>query len=289
MKNLPLVSVIILTYNRYKLLKEAMESVLHQTYKNFEIIICDDGSTDYTEDLVKECVRKHPQKIKYCRYPHTGSLSVGRNKGIKISSGKYCMFLDDDDLFTKNSIKEHVKYMERNIDIGYVFSDTKQISIDKTRIMQSLEEKHNPKLEAMLSNFILHVIINALKRYWPFKTVTRKWNRKAYSSGAKTIKYLRKKGFSKTALAEAWKKGDFIIGAIGSVMFRKSALDDLGGFDENLSVHEDFEIYTRIATKFKIGYINKVLYIRRRIHGSAMKREGAEFSLKIIRENIAKI
>ncbi len=94
-KENPLISVIIPTYNRANFLGEAIESVLSQTYKNLEVIIIDDGSTDDTRQLIEKYTDK---RIIYLYQEH-GGTSAARNKGIQEAKGEYIAFLDSDDIW----------------------------------------------------------------------------------------------------------------------------------------------------------------------------------------------
>ena len=98
------VSVIIVTYNRSVLLERAIESVLAQTYSDFEIIIVDDGSTDNTPDVAK----RYGDKVRYLRQDHAG-LPAGRNLGIKDAKGRWVALLDDDDLWYKDKLSRQVE------------------------------------------------------------------------------------------------------------------------------------------------------------------------------------
>jgi glycosyltransferase involved in cell wall biosynthesis len=91
----PFFSVILTTYNRQDLLPEAVQSVLLQTFGDFELIIVDDGSTDNTRNIVKEFSDK---RIKFISQENKGAGSA-RNTGIKNSNGKFICFLDDDDQY----------------------------------------------------------------------------------------------------------------------------------------------------------------------------------------------
>ncbi|MCM8774460.1 MAG: glycosyltransferase, partial [Candidatus Omnitrophica bacterium] len=91
---IPFFSVIIPTYNRCKFLKIAIETVLLQTFNDYELIVVDDGSSDETSELIK----KIKSNIIYIYQKHRG-VSSARNKGIKASKGKYICFLDSDDRF----------------------------------------------------------------------------------------------------------------------------------------------------------------------------------------------
>ena len=115
---LPLISVIIPTYNVGELLAESLKSVFAQTYPRYEVIVVDDGSTDNTTEVVRE----FKDRILYL-YQDNHGPSAARNKGIKRGQGKYFCFLDADDLWTPNKLEVQVAFMERHSDIGLVFSD----------------------------------------------------------------------------------------------------------------------------------------------------------------------
>lgn len=89
----PFFSVIIPTYNRQHLFEIALNSVLNQTYKDFEVIIVDDGSTDQTSEVIRNLV---DTRIKYL-YQENRGVSHARNRGLEISNGKFMAFLDSDD------------------------------------------------------------------------------------------------------------------------------------------------------------------------------------------------
>ena len=104
----PLVSIIIPTYNRSKLLMECLQSILSQTYLNFEVLILDDGSTDDTEIKVKGL----DKRIVYHKLNKIGNLSLLRNYGVKHSEGGYIAFCDDDDLWFPEKLNEQLNYSD---------------------------------------------------------------------------------------------------------------------------------------------------------------------------------
>lgn len=113
MKN-PLVSIYIPTHNRSCLLKKAVESVLNQSYKNIEVLICDDGSTDDTEEVVQTIIRANSNKrVVYLKNDQPYGACYSRNKCIKIAKGVYITGLDDDDEFTKDRIDSFVNYVSK--------------------------------------------------------------------------------------------------------------------------------------------------------------------------------
>jgi glycosyltransferase involved in cell wall biosynthesis len=97
----PFVSVIIPTFNRATQLQRAIESVLAQSFTDFEVLIVDDGSKDNTEQMVKQFT---DNRIRYF-YKHNEERSIARNYGIKMATGNYVVFLDSDDLY----LKEHLQ------------------------------------------------------------------------------------------------------------------------------------------------------------------------------------
>src|SRR3989344_7750625 len=102
-----MVSVIIPTYNRASLLSRAIESVMNQTFKDFELIIVDDGSIDNTRDMV-ERFRRMDARVKYLRQENSGTPASPLNIGIKNSQGEYLAFLDDDDEWLPQKLEKQI-------------------------------------------------------------------------------------------------------------------------------------------------------------------------------------
>lgn len=108
-----LISIIIPTYNRAHLIGETLDSVLAQTYKNWECIIVDDGSIDNTTDVVSEFSDSRIQLFKRPTIKRKGASSC-RNYGLEMAKGELIQFLDDDDLLDKNKLYEQVKSYSGN-------------------------------------------------------------------------------------------------------------------------------------------------------------------------------
>jgi len=108
MPNQPTVSVIIPTYNRAHLVGRAIQSVLNQTYQDFEVIIVDDGSTDNTEEIIKE-FQKNNKRIRCIKHKQNVGGSAARNTGIKASRGEYIAFLDSGDEWFSSKIEKQLK------------------------------------------------------------------------------------------------------------------------------------------------------------------------------------
>lgn len=119
----PLVTCIIPVFNGEKYIESAIESVLNQTYKNIEIILADDGSTDNTPNLI----RKYDGKIRYIRQPNAGSASA-RNLGISKTCGDFIGFLDSDDMWDKDKILLQLECFENNPEIDICLCNIKIIN-----------------------------------------------------------------------------------------------------------------------------------------------------------------
>jgi glycosyltransferase involved in cell wall biosynthesis len=106
-----LVSIIIPTYNRVHLLGQAIDSVLNQTYKEWECIVVDDGSIDHTEELLEFYLEDH--RIKFLkRESQPKGASHCRNIGLREAKGEYCMFLDSDDLLLPHCLESRINFSQ---------------------------------------------------------------------------------------------------------------------------------------------------------------------------------
>ena len=94
-ENSPLVSIIVPVYNVANYIGECLDSLLNQTYRNIEIILINDGSSDESEKICKEYLVNDP-RIKYV-YQDNAGLSMARNRGIDLATGEYLTFVDSDD------------------------------------------------------------------------------------------------------------------------------------------------------------------------------------------------
>lgn len=132
------VSVITCTYNRGHLIGEAIQSVLDQSYQDFEHIIVDESSKDNTEEVVKSF---GDERIKYFKIPNTkGHLSKLINYGINHSMGQYLAIFDSDDVMAKNRLELQVKALEQHPQVGFSFSDV-EIFNQQGTIKKSLFNK----------------------------------------------------------------------------------------------------------------------------------------------------
>ena len=114
---MPKVSVIVPCFNRATLLPRALESIFAQTFKDYEVIVVDDGSTDDTPQVMKQ----YNGRVQYIRKENGGSASA-RNRGIEEAKGEYIAFLDSDDYWTPEKLAEQVKVLDVQKNIGIVYA-----------------------------------------------------------------------------------------------------------------------------------------------------------------------
>lgn len=123
-----LCSMIMPVYNSEKYIAEAIESVIKQTYKNWEIIVVNDASTDDTEKIIKSYQEKD-KRIKLISLPKNQGAANARNTAIQNAKGKYIAFLDADDYWEKEKLQEQIQILQNsNADISY----TAYLMIDET-------------------------------------------------------------------------------------------------------------------------------------------------------------
>lgn len=108
-----MISIIMPVYNAEKYIKDAVQSVINQTYKKWELIIIDDCSNDKSLEIIKN-FKKKDKRIKIIKLKQNRGASIARNKGIEISIGNYIAFLDSDDIWNKNKLKLQLNFMKKN-------------------------------------------------------------------------------------------------------------------------------------------------------------------------------
>ncbi len=113
----PVVTVIMVTYNRAGYLDRSIGSYLEQSYKDTELLVIDDGSTDHTFEVVLKYMKDH-DNIRYIRHSNR-NISLSKNVGLKAAAGRYVTFLDSDDALKPDYLESRVKFMEMhpNLDI----------------------------------------------------------------------------------------------------------------------------------------------------------------------------
>lgn len=123
---MPTISVIIHTFNNEKFIAETVESVLRQTYNDYEIIVVDDGSEDGTRDALLP----YMQKIRY-HYKENGGIASAKNAGISLSNAEFIAFLDHDDLWVPDKLKIQMEHFNNNPQVGLVYAKYTSFKSDK--------------------------------------------------------------------------------------------------------------------------------------------------------------
>jgi len=199
---MPLVSVIIPTYNRPLFLRRAIRSVLRQTWQDLEVIVVNDGGIDL-EETVPELENS---KVKYIKLESNRERSAARNVALTQATGRYISYLDDDDIFYPNHIALLVNFLASNLKCKFAYSDA----------------------------YRAHQV--RMSHGW--KTVLKDV---PYSIDFDPVKLFI---------------NNYI--PILCVMHDINILDEVGKFDESLYVHEDWDLWIRVAKRYRLFHIKKI-------------------------------
>lgn len=124
---LPRVSVIVIFYQAERFLREAVDSVLGQTFSSWELLLVDDGSSDRSVAIAAEAMRHAPDRIRVLR--HEGGvnrgMSASRNLGIRSARGEFIAFLDSDDVWLPEKLTEQIEVLDREPDAAMVYGRTR--------------------------------------------------------------------------------------------------------------------------------------------------------------------
>ena len=158
----PLVSIIIPCYNHGRYLQQAIDSILHQTYENLEVIVVDDGSTDNTREVAMQ-----NKEVKYV-YQYNQGLSAARNKGISNATGEFLIFLDADDRLYNEACAINLSYLCQNPNIAFVSGSHDKLYVESGKV-QPVEIRVTSRhyVHLLKSNFIgMHATV--MYRKWVF-------------------------------------------------------------------------------------------------------------------------
>lgn len=145
---MPKISVIVPAYNAEKYISETIESVLGQTYQDFELIILNDGSKDKTPEIVQQYASKD-QRIQLINKPNTG-VSDTRNLGMSLAKGDYIALLDADDLFMADYLEKKLGFLEKNREYDFVLSDFLNITVNGDLLNTELIQRNASIYKAVL-------------------------------------------------------------------------------------------------------------------------------------------
>jgi glycosyltransferase involved in cell wall biosynthesis len=216
--NNPLVSVIMPAYNREQSLPGSIQSILDQTYKNWELLIIDDRSMDKTKDVIEKYSQKDG-RIKYLRNEYTQGPAGARNFGIANSLGKYISFLDSDDLWLSHHLTDSIAILEKE-----------KLSFCSAKLF----EKKGESIKRSMFVGSIDYIINR------FRADNNRSNYYIFDPSICEFILIR----------------NIYPYHISTVVIEKSALKKIGKFDEDLFGPEDSDMIFRISLKYGLCIID---------------------------------
>lgn len=248
----PLITVVIPAFNAEKYIGETLETVINQTYKNFEILIIDDGSTDKTKHVVDRYISEtlNYETLNYYWQKNSGGASSPRNFGISKARGKYIAFLDADDLWEETHLENSVFFLESQSEIPFCFSNFIQIGES-----------------APYEN----------KNWFDLPQVQKHFNQIPHT----VSKVVSKNGlivFSRPMYKELL-LSNFI--HTSSVVLEKSLFDNFGTFCTELSSGEDRELWLRFARNNVLFGAVLVPSVKYRVHVGSLSRNSQSIKSKL--------
>ena len=139
----PKISIIMGIYNCEKTLNESIQSILSQSYENWEIIMCDDGSSDHTLEIAKKYEKKYPQKIKVLQNKSNMGLNATLNKCLKISKGEYIARQDGDDVSLPERFRLETEFLDKYTE--YAFVSSNMLFFDESGIWGEWKNPERPQ------------------------------------------------------------------------------------------------------------------------------------------------
>jgi len=145
------VSVIIPVYNAEKYIGDALDSVVYQNYKDMEVIVVDDCSTDHSCEIIKKYMKKYPY-IHYIRLDNNKGVAFARNVAINMASGRFIAFLDSDDIWEKCKLIKQVKLFDLHKGIPFTYTALSYIDENGVQIKGKRELKEQVSYSYLLRN-----------------------------------------------------------------------------------------------------------------------------------------
>lgn len=154
MKNL--ISIVVPVYNASRFLDETIKTVLDQTYEDWELVFIDDCSTDNSQEIIKQYMKKD-KRIKYFRQEQNGGPALARNKGIDESKGNFLCFLDADDLWDKDKLEKQLNFMIEK-QVAFSYTSYEFATFDGTKTGKKVIAKEKMNYKQILKNNIISTI-----------------------------------------------------------------------------------------------------------------------------------
>lgn len=204
------VSIHMCTYNRAQYIRQAIDSVLTQTFRDWELLIVDDASTDTTEEIVHSYT---DSRIVYIKNEVNLGITKNRNKALSLSQGEYVAVLDSDDYWTDTSkIEKQVAFLDQNIDYALIGTHMSIVDEDNAELKKIIYPTKNKTIHSLLliKNLFCH----------------------------------------------------------SSVVYRKKEILELGGYNEQLPIWEDYDLWLRIGLTHKVANLP--------VFGTAYRKHGSQ-------------
>ena len=150
---MPKISVVMPVYNGEKYIEEAIDSILNQTFSDFEFIIIDDGSTDKTESIIKSY---NDKRIKYIKNEKNLGVARSLNKGLDIAQGEYIARMDADDISLPKRFKKQLRYMSKHKDIAVCGSAIELFGGEKVKKVYTVTGTENMKINMLFGSCLYH-------------------------------------------------------------------------------------------------------------------------------------
>jgi len=221
MKKEPLVSVIIPVYNGSNFIEAAIDSVLSQSYKNFEIIIIDDGSVDNTGSVIE----KYLNKAKIISFKQNKGGNVARNVGINESCGQLVTFLDSDDKWHHDKLTTYVDIMNRYQEVLFAFSDFNRFKWGTGEYYSLSNSQVFPRIYDVIASQFYN-------------------GSKAFVIPSSSVFPLLLSGYPTFS---------------STIMVRRQIFDKIGVWDESLKRNQDYDFSLRCANATDFIYIDERL------------------------------
>jgi glycosyltransferase involved in cell wall biosynthesis len=239
----PKISCIIIFLNGEKYIAEAIESVLSQTYEDWELILVDDGTTDGATEIARRYATENSGRIFYTEHPghRNRGMSASRNAGVAMARGEYVAFLDADDIWLPDRLLRHVEVLEAHPDVSMAMSPT--------ALWSSWNRPKRPTLRPW------HWLDLRYDPGVPYGTVLE--------PPSLVIHYLNKHGAG--------------IPGICSLLIRRAALLEIGGFENEFRrLYEDQVMHFKIFLEHRVIAIDEVLAFYRQHSESVCQVDGVD-------------
>jgi glycosyltransferase involved in cell wall biosynthesis len=222
----PLISVIMPVYNRQYSVSAAIESVLTQTFPDFELIVVDDGSTDASPEIITSYLGDH--RLHYQRQKNSGRPSLARNTGLQLARADWVAFLDSDDQWIPDKLFRQVALLEKC-------------------------QQVNLQVDLIIGDYEVHVG-NEVK-YPSFFTA---FNVDKRLQGATSHEFSEGRVFARKPFLKALYGLGFV--ATQAALVSRKLLNESGGFDSELIFAEDNDLWLTIAEQGTVGCVNGITY-----------------------------